>query len=179
MSIQGGMLEALGINMYTTLGKCLVEFVANAFDAEAGSVEITMPVEKIDVARKEVRNAAKVEAAAMVKEAGYKPARKDPLARVARGHQGIDPRHRQRYDPGSSSNAFLPVNRKRRLGAGGKRITSRPKPKSVVIPFEQRAGPARRTRPRHVRQRRAPLQNRESGCRPWWRAEITSSMERC
>lgn len=74
MSIQGGMLEALGINMYTTLGKCLVEFVANAFDAEAGSVEITMPVEKIDVARKEVRNAAKVEAAAMVKEAGYKPA---------------------------------------------------------------------------------------------------------
>jgi len=68
------MLEALGINMYTTLGKCLVEFVANAFDAEAGSVEITMPVEKIDVARKEVRNAAKVEAAAMVKEAGYKPA---------------------------------------------------------------------------------------------------------
>jgi hypothetical protein len=30
MSIQGGMLEALGINMYPTLGKCLVEFVANA-----------------------------------------------------------------------------------------------------------------------------------------------------
>jgi hypothetical protein len=24
LAIQGGMLEALGINMYTTLGKCLV-----------------------------------------------------------------------------------------------------------------------------------------------------------
>ena len=35
IKIQGGMLEALGINMYSTLGKCLVEFLANAYDAEA------------------------------------------------------------------------------------------------------------------------------------------------
>src|SRR3546814_2678421 len=41
--IQGGMLEALGINMYATIGKCLVEFVANAFDSEATTVDIVIP----------------------------------------------------------------------------------------------------------------------------------------
>ena len=43
MPIQGGMLEALGINMYTTLGKCLVEFIANAYDGDSTKVEISIP----------------------------------------------------------------------------------------------------------------------------------------
>src|SRR3546814_10604899 len=43
LKIQGGMLEALGINMYATIGKCLVEFVANAFDSEATTVDIVIP----------------------------------------------------------------------------------------------------------------------------------------
>jgi hypothetical protein len=64
MPIQGGMLEALGINMYTTLGKCLVEFVANAYDSEAHNVRITIPHAQIDEARISVRKAAKEQVAA-------------------------------------------------------------------------------------------------------------------
>lgn len=61
MSVQGGMLEALGLNMYSTLGKCLVEFIANAYDADSGKVDITIPFEKINAAREKVREAAKQE----------------------------------------------------------------------------------------------------------------------
>lgn len=63
MPIQGGMLEALGINMYTTLGKCLVEFIANAYDGEAHNVWITIPSEEIATARVAVRQQAKLEVA--------------------------------------------------------------------------------------------------------------------
>ena len=63
MPIQGGMLEALGINMYTTLGKCLVEFIANAYDGEAHNVWITIPSEEIATARVAVREQAKLEVA--------------------------------------------------------------------------------------------------------------------
>jgi hypothetical protein len=59
LKIQGGMLEALGINMYSTLGKCLVEFLANAYDAEATKVDISIPFEDIEKARIKVRAAAK------------------------------------------------------------------------------------------------------------------------
>lgn len=61
MPIQGGMLEALGINMYTTLGKCLVEFIANAYDSDASTINITIPHEEIQSARSKVRAAAKAE----------------------------------------------------------------------------------------------------------------------
>lgn len=59
MPIQGGMLEALGINMYTTLGKCLVEFIANAYDSDATYIDITIPGEKIDAARRAARARAR------------------------------------------------------------------------------------------------------------------------
>jgi hypothetical protein len=62
MAIQGGMLEALGINMYTTIGKCLVEFVANAYDSDAASVELDIPFDRIAEARREIRAAAKAQA---------------------------------------------------------------------------------------------------------------------
>lgn len=59
MSIQGGMLEALGINMYTTLGKCLVEFAANAYDSNASSVEIDIPFEAIELGRTQLKKTLK------------------------------------------------------------------------------------------------------------------------
>lgn len=59
LAIQGGMLEALGINMYTTLGKCLVEFVANAYDSNASKVEITIPFEAIETQRHALKEADK------------------------------------------------------------------------------------------------------------------------
>lgn len=69
MSVQGGMLEALGLNMYSTLGKCLVEFIANAYDADSGRVEITIPFESIIAEREKVREAARQE----VKEGKREP----------------------------------------------------------------------------------------------------------
>ena len=59
MAIQGGMLEALGINMYTTIGKCLVEFVANAHDSDATKVEISIPYAEITTERERIRAEAK------------------------------------------------------------------------------------------------------------------------
>ncbi len=61
ISIQGGMLEALGINMYSTLGKCIVEFVANSYDADACRIDISIPFETINQERQKVREAVKKE----------------------------------------------------------------------------------------------------------------------
>jgi hypothetical protein len=58
MIIQTGMLESLGINMYNSIGKSLVEFVANSFDAEANRVDIIIPFEKIAKALSDVRELA-------------------------------------------------------------------------------------------------------------------------
>ena len=117
MSIQGGMLEALGINMYTTLGKCLVEFIANAYDGDASKVEVDFPVERIAHARKEVREAAK----ARLLAAGQlgdrfkillEPLPADILVVVADNGHGMTWQEVR--------DKFLPLNRKRRAdGAGG------------------------------------------------------------
>src|SRR3546814_4488385 len=61
LKLQGGMLEALGINMYATIGKCLVEFVANAFDSEATTVDIVIPTGDIQSARADAKASAKDE----------------------------------------------------------------------------------------------------------------------
>jgi len=63
MKIHTGMLESLGINMYTSIGKSLVEFIANGFDAEASKVYVNIPFDEIEIARKELRDKAKKEIA--------------------------------------------------------------------------------------------------------------------
>lgn len=63
MTIHTGMLESLGINMYTSLAKSLVEFIANGFDAEATEVKVTLPSADIQAARKAIKDAAKNDAA--------------------------------------------------------------------------------------------------------------------
>jgi len=50
MAIEGTILEALGVNLYSTIAKCLVEFAANAFDSDAKWINITIPFEEITVA---------------------------------------------------------------------------------------------------------------------------------
>lgn len=122
MSIQGGMLEALGINMYTTLGKCLVEFVANAYDAESPEVDITIPVQEIEVARAKVRANAKARAQAEAIEYGA-------VAKSQRGQvlllalpEEIKVTIRDAGNgmtPAQVQSVFLPVNRKRRLDESG------------------------------------------------------------
>jgi Histidine kinase-, DNA gyrase B-, and HSP90-like ATPase len=120
MTIQGGMLEALGINMYTTLGKCLVEFVANAYDAESTSVYIQIPVEDIKAARDKVREEAKAEINAAVSDGASKSLRgqvlllalpEDIKVTIRDAGNGMTPEQVQ--------NVFLPVNRKRRIDPSG------------------------------------------------------------
>lgn len=76
MLIQGGMLEALGINMYTSLGKCLVEFVANAYDSNSPDVRISIPFDRIAEARQKLRAAQKLKQ----KEKGGQAEQKGPAA---------------------------------------------------------------------------------------------------
>ena len=72
MKVNIGMLDALGVGMYETIGQSLVEFVANGHDADATKVEITMPFELIAEKRKEARDEAKKEGADL-KEGVYVP----------------------------------------------------------------------------------------------------------
>jgi hypothetical protein len=109
LSVQGGMLEALGINMYTTIGKCLVEFVANAFDGDAANVWITIPIDEIEKARAALRATAKEE----VKKGQRDPFRvlltplpDNIVVTIEDNGHGMS--------PSDIETKFLPLNRKRR-----------------------------------------------------------------
>ena len=110
LRIQGGMLEALGINMYSTIGKCLVEFVANAYDSEAKKVTITIPFDAIQTAREKVKAEAKEEVRLKKRDpfTALLTPLPDTVAIVIEddGH-GMSPRDVEKK--------FLPINRKRRL----------------------------------------------------------------
>lgn len=114
MIIQGGMLEALGINMYTTLGKSLVEFVANAYDGDASVVDVTIPEKAIERAREEVRAKARTEVST-----GHR----DPFTVLLVALPGeievtiSDNGHGM--TPADIEHKFLPINRKRRADAEG------------------------------------------------------------
>ena len=108
MRIQGGLLRNLGINMYGSLGKCLVEFAANAYDSDSPALDIILDYEAIENARtlvrKEVKDAAKL--------AGEDPPSfiEDPLPGCSvvikdSGHGML---------PAEVQDRFLPINRDRR-----------------------------------------------------------------
>jgi Histidine kinase-, DNA gyrase B-, and HSP90-like ATPase len=112
VTVQSGILQSLGIDMYSTLGKCLVEFVANAYDGEASKVEITIPFKEIDPARVEVRRAAKERVAkgeidpfTLLNE----PLPKSIVVSVKDDGSGMTPDDVQ--------SKFLPITRNRRLDA--------------------------------------------------------------
>lgn len=110
LRIQGGMLEALGINMYSTIGKCLVEFVANAYDSEAKNVTITIPFETIQTAREKVKAEAKAEVKQKKRDpftALLTPLPDDVAIVIEDDGHGMSPRDVEKK--------FLPINRKRRL----------------------------------------------------------------
>lgn len=114
LRIQGGMLEALGINMYTTLGKCLVEFVANAYDSEATTVDIAIPVDRIQEARAVLRAKAKEE---------VKDQKRDPfkvlLTPLPADITVVVTDNGHGMSPDDIEHRFLPLNRKRRLDDAG------------------------------------------------------------
>lgn len=45
------LVEDLGLNLYTTLARVLVEFVANAYDADSPSVDLRLDLDKVKKAR--------------------------------------------------------------------------------------------------------------------------------
>ena len=115
VKVQSGILQSLGIDMYATLGKCLVEFVANAYDGDASEVRITIPFEEIEPARKQARK----EARERVKEGEIDPftVLNEPLP------EGIvvairDDGHGM--TPSEVQDKFLPITRNRRLDAKGR-----------------------------------------------------------
>lgn len=114
MAIQGGMLEALGINMYTTIGKCLVEFVANAYDSDATSVELLIPFDRIVEARKDIRDKAKEQAHTAGKSrlnVLLAPLPDDIVIEIRDTGHGMS--------PNDVRDKFMPINRKRRLDKNG------------------------------------------------------------
>ncbi|SEF30193.1 ATP-binding protein [Variovorax sp. NFACC27] len=147
LAIQGGMLEALGINMYTTLGKCLVEFVANSYDSNAPKVEITIPFDEIETQRlalKEADKKAKAEAKKTEAEAkktsvgtpSSSAAHDTPVTAISGmsiappdvslykktlpGELSIEIRdYGHGMSPADIAQKFLPINRHRRADASG------------------------------------------------------------
>lgn len=57
--IQMGMLKTLGINLYTSIGKVLVEFIANAYDSDATQIQISLPWDNIHKQRIKLRDELK------------------------------------------------------------------------------------------------------------------------
>ncbi len=121
MQIQGGMLEALGINMYTSIGKCLVEFIANAYDSDSPTVEVAIPYDRIGTSRKAARAAAR-EAAAAAGHDGFSvlvaPLPDEVEIVITDAGHGMSPE--------DVRTKFMPINRKRRIDDEGRetRMTS-------------------------------------------------------
>lgn len=57
------IVEDLGLNLYTSLPRVLVEFIANAYDADSPSARVTMEKLAIDKARKVLKNQYELEKA--------------------------------------------------------------------------------------------------------------------
>jgi hypothetical protein len=120
MTIQGGVLENLGIRMYTKLGKVLVEFAANAYDSDSPFVDIIFDVPAIATSRDKVRALALARLKQEQKTESNAPARKPKR----KAHVIVDPLPDDITivirDAGHGMTAqemaarFLPLNRNRR-----------------------------------------------------------------
>lgn len=115
MSIHSGMLETMGHNMYSSVAKCLAEFVANAYDADADKVNITMDFARIEEAKKAVREKARLEKTRKLRKdisAIYDPLPKDITITIKDDGHGMSARQIQDY--------FLAVTRNRREDEDGR-----------------------------------------------------------
>ncbi|HBS5904816.1 TPA: ATP-binding protein [Klebsiella variicola] len=114
LRIHSGMLETMGHNMYSSVAKCLAEFVANAYDADADNVEIDMDFERIDAAKNIVRANARAEKSAGKRKnasAVYDPLPSDITIRIRDDGHGMNAQEIQ--------NCFLAITRNRRIDEMG------------------------------------------------------------
>ncbi|MBS0658594.1 MAG: ATP-binding protein [Verrucomicrobia bacterium] len=139
------VLEDLGVNLYTSVAKALVEFVANAYDADADSVEIKFNQNAIDQAlehektnfRREKKDAA--QAAEAAKRVGNTAEYDKAMARL----EAIKPLDERAlpdsitvevHDTGSGmsrddlQDKFLVVGRRRRKGQEKVRTAEKARP---------------------------------------------------
>lgn len=115
MKIHSGMLETMGHNMYSSVAKCLAEFVANAYDADANNVQIDMDFSKIDDAKRVVRDKARKEKAEGKREdisAIYDPLPSNITITIRDDGHGMSANEIQDY--------FLSITRNRREDENGK-----------------------------------------------------------
>lgn len=129
MIVQSGMLQTLGINLYTSIGKVLVEFIANAYDSDATKIDVTLPFEKIAEEREKLRKELKekrddAKASSQVADGSSAPAASsDGISAVFEMLNHVLPAdiHIVLSDDGHGMDTnevetkFLPLNRNRRL----------------------------------------------------------------
>ena len=133
MQIHSGMLETMGHNMYSSVAKCLAEFVANAYDADAENVDIKMDFEAIKHAKAEVRKLAKQEKSEKKRKdisAIYDPLPSDITIVISDDGHGMDAReiqecfmaitrNRREDENGKSTNIFTESGKRRVMGRKG------------------------------------------------------------
>lgn len=137
MAIQSGILKSLGINLYTNLGKVLVEFIANAYDGDAEWVKVSIPQERIAEERAKAKAKADAEAAAALAKLDLTQ-QDDTQAPVSTPPVGLnleslfqtlpedikviieDNGHGMSWQ--DVQDKFLPLNRQRRANAAGKEV---------------------------------------------------------
>lgn len=115
MKIHSGMLETMGHNMYSSVAKCIAEFVANAYDADAKNVYIEMDFDKIDSAKRIIRSKAKEDKKAGIRSdisAIYDPLPSDITIKIRDDGHGMSAKQIQDF--------FLSVTRNRREDDDGK-----------------------------------------------------------
>ena len=114
-----GILESLGHNMYTSVAKSLVEFVANGFDAEATEVKLNIPFQDIEKARDDYiktlrQNKQQGQTALELVQSTISP--NIEITIEDNGH-GMDYR--------DIRDKFMPINRNRRKDSGNKSLNGK------------------------------------------------------
>lgn len=114
-----GILESLGHNMYTSVAKSLVEFVANGFDAEATEVKLNIPFNDIEHARDDYiktlrQNKQQGQTTLELVQSTISPNIEITIEDNGHGMDYLDIRDK-----------FMPINRNRRKSSGNKSLTGK------------------------------------------------------
>ena len=102
MSMPEGVISALGMHMYTSIAKSLVEFIANAYDSDAENVTVLIPYRKIEK-EKEAMNEKNTEGVKILEKS-----LDDENLKIIVEDDGHG------MDPDEIQERFLPIQRNRR-----------------------------------------------------------------
>lgn len=115
MAINSAMLQTMGNEMYSSVARCLAEFVANSYDADASEVSITIDFDKVNIAKKKVRAKARKDKMDGKREdisAIYDPLPEDIVLKIHDNGHGMSAEEIQ--------DCFMIINRNRRENEDGK-----------------------------------------------------------